>query len=128
MKIIDFFFKVLYIKNWNKRFQCINWWKIFFWCAREKKEEEEEAYEKIIETGKNNDHTTGNLLDYKYFSKHYKLIAIDLSKQIELENPDLKQQTNFIGKLKDEKAKMFFIIEKSEETTFEFSQNSVSII
>ena len=28
---------------------------------------------------------TGNLLDYEYFSKHYKLIAIDLSKEIELE-------------------------------------------
>ena len=39
---------------------------------------------------KNNDYTTGNLLDYDYFSKHYKLITIDLSKQIELENPDLK--------------------------------------
>ena len=37
---------------------------------------------------------TGNLLDYKYFLKHYKLIAIDLSKQIELENPNLKQQIN----------------------------------
>ena len=48
---------------------------------------------------KNNDRTTGNLLDYDYFSRHYKLIAIDLSKQIELKNPDLKQQTNFIGKL-----------------------------
>ena len=39
---------------------------------------------------KNNDYTTDNLLDYEYFSKHYKLIAIDLSKQIESENPDLK--------------------------------------
>ena len=26
-----------------------------------------------------NDYTTGNLLDYEYFSKHYKLTAIDLS-------------------------------------------------
>ena len=77
---------------------------------------------------KNNDYTTVNLLDYEYFSKHYKLIAIDLSKQIELENPDLRQQINFIGKLEDDKATMFFIIEKSEETTFEFLQNSVSII
>ena len=50
----------------------------------------EETYEQIIEMGRNNDYTTGNLLDYEYFSKHYKLIAIDLSKQIELENPDLK--------------------------------------
>ena len=89
---------------------------------------EEETYEQIIEMGRNNDYTTGNLLDYEYFSKHYKLIAIDLSKQIELENPDLRQQINFIGKLEDDKATMFFIIEKSEETTFEFSQNSASII
>ena len=77
---------------------------------------------------KNNDYTTGNLLNYEYFSKHYKLIAIDLAKQIELENPDLMQQINFIGKLEDDKATMLFIIEKSEETTFKFLQNSVSII
>ena len=88
----------------------------------------EEAYEKIIEISKNSDYTTGNLLDSEYFSKHYKLIAIDLSKQIELQNSNLKQQINFIGKLEDDRATMFFIIEKSEETTLEFSQNSVTII
>ena len=77
---------------------------------------------------KNNDYTTGNLLDYEYFSKYYKLIAIDLSKQIELENRDLRQQINYIGKLENDKATLFFIIEKSEEITFEFLQNSVSII
>ena len=89
----------------------------------------EEAFEKIIEISKNNDYTTGNLLDYEYFSKHYKLIAIDLSKQIELENPDLKQQINFIGRLeRNEGATMFFIIEKSEETTFEFSQNAATVV
>ena len=88
----------------------------------------EEAYEKIISISKNNDYTTGNLLDYEYFSKHYKLIAIDLRKQIKLENPNLKQQINFIGKLEADEATMFFIIEKSEETTFESSQNSASII
>ena len=70
-----------------------------------------------------------NLLDYEYFSKHYKLIAIDLSKQIELENSDLKQQINFIGRLtRDKGATMFFIIEKSEETTFEFSQNAATAV
>ena len=69
---------------------------------------EEETYEQMIEMGINNDYATGNLLDYEYFSKHYKLIAIDLSKQIELENPDLKQQINFIGRLKiNEEATMF---------------------
>ena len=69
--------------------------------------------------GRNNDYTTVNLLDYLYFSKHYKLIAIDLSKQIELENPDLKQQINFIERLeRNEVATMFFIIEKSEKNNF----------
>ena len=89
----------------------------------------EETYEQIIQMGKNNDYTTGNSLGYEYFSKHYKLIAMDLSKEIELENSELKQQTDFIGKLKrDEGATMFFIIEKSEETTFEFLQNAVTVV
>ena len=79
-----------------------------------------EAYEKILSISRNTDYTTGKLLGYEYFSKHYKLIAIDLSKHIELENPDLRQQINFIGKLKNDKATMFLIIEKSEETTFKF--------
>ena len=81
----------------------------------------------MIEMSKNNDYTTGNLLDSEYFSKHYKLIAIDLSKQIELENLDLKQQINFIGRLKRYNATIFFIIEKEEETTFDISQNSVTV-
>ena len=89
----------------------------------------EETYEKIIEMVRNNDYTTGNLLDYEYFSNNYKLIAIDLSKQIELEDADTMQQINFIGRLeRNEGATMFFIIEKTEETTFNFSQNAISII
>ena len=77
---------------------------------------------------KHNDYTAGNLLDYEYFKDHYKLIAIDLSKQTELENPDLKQQIDFIGRLEENKATMFFIIERKEETTFDFSQNSVVVV
>ena len=89
----------------------------------------EEVYEQIVEMSKINDYTTGNLLDYEYFTKYYKLIAIDLSKQTELENPDLKQQINFIRTLeREECAAMFFIIEKSEQTTFDFSQNSVTVL
>ena len=79
--------------------------------------------------GRKIDYTTGNLLDYKYFLKHYKLTAIGLSKQNELENSDLKQQINFIGRLdRNERATMFFIIEKLEEITFEFLQNSATIV
>ena len=55
-----------------------------------------ETYEKIIEMSKNSNYTMGNLLDYEYFKEHYKLIAIDLSKQAELENNDLKQQINLM--------------------------------
>ena len=45
---------------------------------------DEEAYEKNIDMSNNNDFTTGNLLDYAYYKKHYRLIAIDLSKQTKL--------------------------------------------
>ena len=82
----------------------------------------EKAYEQIIEMSRNDYYTTGNLLDYEYFLKYYRLIAIDLSKQTELENSDSKQQINFIGRLeRNEGAAMFFIIENKEETTFDFS-------
>ena len=76
--------------------------------------------------GNNSDYTTGNLLDYAYYKKHYRLIVIYLSKQTKLKNP---QQINFIGKyLRNTGATMFFIIEKSEQTTFNFSQNSVTVV
>ena len=62
---------------------------------------------------------------FGYDKKHYKLIAIDLSKQTKLKDP---QQINFIGKLlRNTGATMFFIIENSEETTYNFSQNFVTI-
>ena len=90
----------------------------------------EETYEKIIQiTNHSGYYTRGNLLDYEYFKEHYKLIAIDLNKQIELENKDIKQQINFIGNLdRDDGTVMFFIIEKSEETILEFSQNYAFIV
>ena len=87
---------------------------------------EEEAYEKIIDMSNNNDYATGNLLDFPYFKKDYRLIATELSKQTKLKDP---QQINFIGKLDEaNEATMFFIIEKSEETTFNFLQNFATII
>ena len=75
---------------------------------------------KIMDISYNNDYTTGNLLDFGYFKKSYKLIAIDLSKQTKLKGI---QKINFTGKLEnqDRGATMFFIIGKSEETTLNFS-------
>ena len=65
--------------------------------------------------GRNNDYTIGNLF-HEYFSKYYKLIAIDLSKKTEK-----KQQIIFIERLDEDNAAMFFIFEKPEETTFDCS-------
>ena len=74
---------------------------------------EEETYKQIIEMGRKNDYTTGNLLDHEYFSKHYKLIAIDLGKQIELENPDLKNKLISLENLKEMKKQECFSLSKS---------------
>ena len=46
---------------------------------------------------RNNDYTTGNLLDFAYFKENYRLIAIDFSQQTKLKD---SQQINFIGRLK----------------------------
>ena len=87
----------------------------------------EEVYEKIINISRNNEYTTGNLLDYDYFQKYYELIATDLSKQQVLqENEDLIQQINFIGRLTE--TAVFIIIEKKEHTILEFSQNFANVL
>ena len=90
----------------------------------------EETYEKILQISDDNGYfTRGYFLDFNYFKKHYKMIAIYLSKQIALENKDTRQQINFIGNLDfDGGATMFFIIEKQEETVIEFSLNYASIV
>ena len=88
----------------------------------------EEAYKRITEIGRNDDHITGNLLDYKYFSKHYKLIAIDWSKQIELENPDLKQQINFLADQIEIMELQCSLSLKNQNKTFEFSQNAATVV
>ena len=60
-------------------------------------------YEEIrkLTTGLGEDYTTGCLLDYNYIKNHFRLIAVDLSRQKELD-ADLKviQQTEFVGQLK----------------------------
>ena len=89
---------------------------------------EEEAYEKTIDISKNDEYTTGNLLDYDYFKKFYKLIAIDLSKQQVLqENEDLIQRINFVGRI-EEAANIFITTKKKEETILEFSQSFDNVL
>ena len=80
----------------------------------------EEAKGKLMSISKNSNYTTGNLLDYEYFPEHYKLIAKDLSKQIELEYPNLKQQVNFIGKLEDDVATIFLSMRNQKKQLLNF--------
>ena len=85
----------------------------------------EEAYEKIIKISRNNDCATGSFLYFAYFKKKYRLIAIDLSKQ----NSSIHNKVVLLVNLKTNLVvQQHFIIEKSEETTFEFLQNSVKIL
>ena len=60
-----------------------------------------EGIRKLI-TAQDKDYTTGCLLDYDYIKNHYRLIAVDLSWQKELD-ADLKeiQEIEFVGQLKN---------------------------
>ena len=79
--------------------------KLFFDQAVKNKQE---SYKKLFEISRNDDYTTGNVSDYLYHQKYYKLIGSGYSRQT---NTSIPQQINFAGKLKEEgdDAKMFFI-------------------
>ena len=83
-----------------------------------------------IATGQGDDYTTGCLLDYPYFKDHYKMIAIDLSKQQALDaDPRAIQQINFTANLdRAGNTRFYFILEEAKETVFEFSQGTVKVL
>ena len=84
--------------------------------------------EKIV-TGQDDGYTTGCLLDYPYFDKFYKLIAIDLSKQRKLDtDPKAIQQINFTGNLEQNNATMLFIIKEAKELELEFSKETEKVL
>ena len=90
------------------------------------------TYENIRKnaTGKGDDYTTGSLLDYPYFKENYKMIAIDLNRQSELDSdPRAIPQINFTANLdRAGNTTKFFIIEEAKETIFEFSQGTVKVL
>ena len=83
-----------------------------------------------ITIAQGDDYTTGCLLDYPYFKKYYKMIAIDLIKQQVLDaDPKVIQQINFTTNLdRAGNARFYFILEEAKETVFEFSQGSVKVL
>ena len=90
------------------------------------------TYENIrtIATRQGNDYTTGCLLDYTYFKKYYKKIAVDLSKQQALDaDPKAIQQINFTSNLdRAENTRIYFILEEAKETVLEFSQGTGKVL
>ena len=90
------------------------------------------TYEKIrnIAIDHRDDYMTGCLLDYAYFKGNYKMIAIDLSRQQELDaDPRAIQQINFTANLdRAGNTTIFFIIEEAKETIFKFSQGTVKVL
>ena len=58
---------------------------------------------KIVNNSEGKDYTTGCLLDYGYIQSHYKLIAVNLGRQKELNaDPKAIQQIEFVAQLKNE--------------------------
>ena len=82
---------------------------------------------KKVMIGKREDYTTGSFLDYNYFKKYYKLVAVDLSKQKELDaDPRAIQQTEFKYML-GTNSTIYWVLEKSKETILEFYKGSVKV-
>ena len=83
-----------------------------------------------IVTDQGNDCMTSCLLDYNYFNKYYKMIAIDLSKQQALDaDPKAIQQINFNGNSDQAAgATIIFIVEEAKETILDFSQGTVKVL
>ena len=77
--------------------------------------------------GKGEDYTTGSLLDYNHFEKHYKLVAVGLSKQKELDaDPRAIQQIEFKYML-GTNLNIYWILQKSKETILEFYKGTVTV-
>ena len=77
--------------------------------------------------GKGEDNTTGSLFDVNYFNKHYKLVAVDLSKQKELDgDPRAIQQIEFKYMLRTNST-IYWVLEKSKETILEFEKGTVKV-
>ena len=77
----------------------------------------QQAFEKLVKISRNNDYTTRNLLDFSYHQNYYKLVCIDLLRQVLSRfiktNTIIPQQINFIGKLEEgDGGTMFFVAEK----------------
>ena len=81
-----------------------------------------------ISTEQGDDYTTGCLLDFSYFEKNYRLIAVDLSKQKALDADSRAiQQIIFTGKASKGVMIYHIILEQSKETILEFFKGTTKV-
>ena len=73
-------------------------------------------------------YTAGCLLDYQYVKDHYKLIAIDLSKQKELDADSRAiQQIELYGTLKTN-SQVCTVLENSRQMVLQFSKGTAKVL
>ena len=82
---------------------------------------------KKVMIGKGEDYTTGSLLDFNYFDKHYKLVAVDLSKQKELDADSRAIQQIELKYMIGMSSTIYCVLEKSKETIVEFYKGTVKV-
>ena len=81
-----------------------------------------------VSTGQGEYYTTGCLLNFVYFIKKYRLIAVDLSKQKTLDAASRAiQQITFTGK-SSANVLIYYILEQSKETISEFAKPTTSFV
>ena len=92
-------------------------------------ESDTEKYRELkkIMIGKGEDYTTGSLLDYNYFDKHYKLVVVDLSKQKELDADPRAIQQIEIKDMLETNSTIYWVLEKSKETILEFYKGTAKV-
>ena len=85
-----------------------------------------------VSAGLGNDYITGSLLDCAYFKDNCRLIAVDLSKQKDLDaDPKAVQQLVFRGVAgRDDNAKirLYTIPEQSKKTVLEFYKGTAKVL
>ena len=122
--LINIFFQKLKLKKYNVEIDSRNFYDQAI-------NDSIKQYDEIrkISTGQGDDYTTGCLLDFTYFEKNYRLIAIDLSKQKALDaDPKAIQQIIFTGQAPNNKIRIYYILEQSKETILEFAKGTAKFL
>ena len=83
---------------------------------------------KKISTGEGDDYTTDCLLDFAYFEKNYRLIAVDLSKQKALDADSRAIQKIIVTGKASANVMVYYILDQSREIILQFSKGTTNVL